>query len=167
VTTVSYTHVPHPQIELRKEQGPIKVADQLPRQNAFNRFNAWLAIKITNGVGTMLCAYIFGLVALVSLPAAIQSGQLIVIISWIAQTFLQLVLLSIIIVGQNIAATASDKRAESTYQDADATLHEASEIQKHLLAQDSALSDLTDTMRTLTEQMASLVAATAKGAATG
>ncbi len=99
-----------------------------------------------------------------SLPAAIQSGQLIVIISWIAQTFLQLVLLSIIIVGQNIAATASDKRAESTYQDADATLHEAAEIQKHLLAQDVALSDLTDTMRKLTVQMTSLIASTAKGA---
>ena len=165
MTTISYKHVPHPQIELRKQQGPVKVADQLPRGSAYNRFNAWLAIKITNGVGTMLCAYIFGIIAFVSLPAAIQSGQLIVIISWIAQTFLQLVLLSIIIVGQNIAATASDKRAEDTYKDADATLHEAAEIQKHLLAQDTALTDLTDTMRKLTEQMSSLVAA-AKGAAT-
>jgi hypothetical protein len=166
VTTVDYTHVPHPHIESRKKQGPVKVADQLPRRNAFNRFNAWLAIKITNGVGTMVCAYIFGIIAFISLPAAIQSGQLIVIISWIAQTFLQLVLLSIIIVGQNIAATASDKRAESTYQDADATLHEAEEIQKHLLAQDTALGDLTDKLLKLTEQMSSLVAAAGKGAAT-
>ena len=163
MTTINYKHNPHPQIELRKHRGPVKVADQLPRQNAYNRFNAWLAIKITNGVGTMLCAYIFAIIAFISLPAAIQSGQLIVIISWIAQTFLQLVLLSIIIVGQNIAATASDKRAESTYQDADATLHEATEIQKHLAAQDTAL---TDTMLKLTEQMTLLVASAAKGAAT-
>ena len=166
MTTIDYTHVPHPHIKQRKEQGPVKVADQLPRANAFNRFNAWLAIKITNGVGTMVCAYIFGIIAFISLPAAISSGQLIVIISWIAQTFLQLVLLSIIIVGQNIAATASDKRAESTYQDADATLHEAEEIQKHLLAQDTALGDLTDKLLKLTEQMSSLVAATGKEAAT-
>ncbi len=166
MTTIDYKHIPHPQIERRKHQGPIKVADQLPRKNAYNRFNSWLAIKITNGVGTMLCAYIFAMIALISLPAAIHSGELIVIISWIAQTFLQLVLLSIIIVGQNIAAAASDKRAESTYQDADATLHEAAEIQQHLLAQDTALSDLTDTMRKLTEQMTSLVTAAAKRAAT-
>ena len=166
MSTIDYKHVPHPHIERRKHLAPVKVADQLPRQNAYNRFNAWLAIKITNGVGTMLCAYIFAIIAFISLPAAIQSGQLIVIISWIAQTFLQLVLLSIIIVGQNIAASASDKRAESTYQDADATLHEAAEIQKHLLAQDTALSDLADTMLKLTEQMTSLVTAAARGAAT-
>jgi len=165
VTPIEYTHIPHPHIARRKKQGPVKVADQLPRANAYNRFNAWLALKITNGVGTMLCAYIFAIIAFISLPAAIQSGQLIVIISWIAQTFLQLVLLSIIIVGQNIAATASDKRAESTYQDADATLHEAEEIQRHLAAQDKALSDLTDKLLKLAEQMSSLVTATAKGAA--
>ena len=164
MTTIDYKHVPHPHIKRRAQQGPVKVADQLPRANAYNRFNAWLAIKITNGVGTMLCAYIFAIIAFISLPAAIQSGQLIVIISWIAQTFLQLVLLSIIIVGQNIAAAASDKRAESTYQDADATLHEAEEIQKHLVAQDAALSTLTDKMLELTGKMSSLVAATAKGA---
>src|SRR5579863_1024309 len=153
-----YHYVPHPHIASHRAQGPVKVSDQLPRGSAYNRFNAWLAIKITNGVGTMLCAYIFAIIAFISLPAAIQSGQLIVIISWIAQTFLQLVLLSIIIVGQNIAASASDKRAEDTYNDADATLHEAAEIQKHLLAQDIALGDLTETMRKLTEQMTALVA---------
>ena len=110
MTTIAYKHVPHPHIEA--QQGPIKVADQLPRDSPCARFNAFLALKITDGAGTMTCAYIFAVIALISLPAALQSGQLIVIISWIAQTFLQLVLLSIIIVGQNIAAAASDKRAE-------------------------------------------------------
>ena len=165
MTTIAYKHVPHPHIEAHKQHGPIKVADQLPRNSPYARFNAFLAVKITDGVGTMTCAYIFAVIALISLPAALQSGQLIVIISWIAQTFLQLVLLSIIIVGQNIAAAASDKRAEDTYQDANATLHEAEEIQKHLLAQDTALTDLTDRMLKLTEQMTSLVSSTTTGAA--
>jgi hypothetical protein len=66
------------------------------------------------------------------------------LVSWISQTFLQLVLLSIIIVGQNVLAAASDKRAESTYEDAEAVLHEAREIQQHLLDQDKALSDIID-----------------------
>jgi len=49
-----------------------------------------------------------------------------------------LILLPIIIVGQNIQAKASDKRAEATYKDADAVLHEALQIQAHLEAQDRA-----------------------------
>lgn len=70
-------------------------------------FNRWLAIRITNGVGTMWCAYAFALLAFVSLPDAINGGTS-TIISWIAQTFLQLVLLSIIIVGQNIAGEKTE-----------------------------------------------------------
>ena len=64
------------------------------------RFNIWLAEKITHGVATMWCAYLFAAIAFISLPKAISSGDSIVIVSWIAQTFLQLVLLSIIMVGQ-------------------------------------------------------------------
>jgi hypothetical protein len=55
-------------------------------------------------------------IALISLPSAIQSGNSIIIIAWIAQTFLQLVLLPIIIVGQNVQAAASDARAESDHE---------------------------------------------------
>lgn len=61
---------------------------------------------------------------------------------WISQTFLQLVLLSVIIVGQNVLAAAADKRAEATYNDADAVLHEAVKIQEHLLAQDKVLGSM-------------------------
>jgi len=39
----------------------------------------------------------------------------------VAQTFLQLVLLSVIMVGQNVQAAAADKRAEATFHDASAT----------------------------------------------
>lgn len=64
----------------------------------------------------MWCAYAFAVIALISLPAAIQSGDPIIIISWIAQTFLQLVLLPIIIVGQNVQARASDARAQDDHE---------------------------------------------------
>jgi len=70
------------------------------------------------------------------------------IISWIAQTFLQLVLLSIIIVGQNVLATASDKRAEATYEDADAVLHTALQIQDHLAAQDAEIEKIIARLKT-------------------
>ena len=102
------------------------------------RFNARLAVVITDAVGSMWCAYAFAVLALISLPDAIKAGRP-AIISWIAQTFLQLVLLSIIIVGQNVQSAASDKRAEATYQDADAVLHTATQIEKHLEAQDAEI----------------------------
>lgn len=66
------------------------------------RINNWLAEKITNVVGTMWCAYIFTALTLISLPSAIASHNVITIVSWIAQTFLQLVLLAIIQTGQNV-----------------------------------------------------------------
>ena len=84
-----------------------------PLERRENRFNEWLAIHITKVVGTMWCAYAFALLALISLPAAIRGGTA-TLISWIAQTFLQLVLLSIIMVGQNIAAKKSDRQLDQT-----------------------------------------------------
>ncbi|WP_205995222.1 hypothetical protein [Paraburkholderia sp. Ac-20347] len=83
--------------------------------------NGKIAVAITNVVGTMWCAYVFAAIALVSLPSAIQSGVS-ALVAWIAQTFLQLVLLSVIMVGQKVAAAASDKQALQTYKDAEALL---------------------------------------------
>ena len=88
----------------------------------------------------MWCAYAFAALALVSLPSAIRSGNPVILVSWISQTFLQLVLLSIIIVGQNVLAKAADMRAKATYEDADAVLHTALEIQRHLEEQDAQIS---------------------------
>jgi hypothetical protein len=145
-----FTPALHPWIERRKHQGPIKVADMLPKgEHLITRFNTWLAVKVTNSVGTMWCAYAFAALALVSLPGAIASGSAVTIVSWISQTFIQLVLLSIIIVGQNVQAAASDKRAEATYQDADAVLHTALQIQDHLAAQDSEIEKILANLSTL------------------
>jgi len=135
----TYTHVPHPHTleRLAHRDKPVKTADVV-NAKASNKVNAWLAVKITDAVGTMWCAYIFAIIALIGLPPALKPGGE-GIIAWIAQTFLQLVLLSIIIVGQNIAAASSDMRSENTYKDAEAILSEALEIQKHLQNQDEML----------------------------
>ena len=138
-----YVYVPHPRIALRRKHGPVKTTDLLPRDNAYRRLNARLAVRVTNAVGTMTCAYLFAVIAFLSLPAAIATHSVIVIVSWVAQTFFQLVLLSVIIVGQNIQALASDKRSEQTFRDAEAVLAEAVKIQEHLAAQDEALARLT------------------------
>jgi hypothetical protein len=140
-----YRYVPHRRTQARltgEAPRPVKVVDQLPTGSKQARFNTWLAVKVTTGVGTMWCAYAFTALALVSLPSAIASHNAVTLVSWISQTFLQLVLLSVIIVGQNVLAAAADKRSEATYNDADAVLHEAVMIQEHLVAQDKVLGVL-------------------------
>jgi hypothetical protein len=135
-----FQFVPHPRIAARRKTGPPRVVDVAkapPTAPWHVRFNSTLAVKITRGVGTMWCAYVFAALALVSLPSAIKSGSAVTLVSWISQTFLQLVLLSIIIVGQNVFAAADDKRAEATYEDGDAVLHTSMEIERHLEAQDA------------------------------
>lgn len=103
------------------------------------RFNNWLAGKITNGVATMWCAYIFAAIALISLPKAIQSGDSITIISWIAQTFLQLVLLSIIMVGQKVQSKNLEKTINETHT---ASLAEFELAKEARIRQDQELAEL-------------------------
>ena len=118
-------HAPHQQIETRKKHGVHTIAKE------HTGFNGWLAVNITNLVGTMWCAYAFTILALISLPDAIHGGTA-QLVAWIAQTFLQLVLLSIIMVGQKVAAEASDKQAFQTYQDAEALLEISNDLHKLL-----------------------------------
>ncbi len=90
-----------------------------------------IALVITRGVGSMYCAYLFAIIALISLPDAIRAGKA-SIVSWIAQTFLQLVLLSIIMVGQNVASKHSELRADADYEVNIKAEKEIEEIKKSL-----------------------------------
>ena len=126
-------HQPHPRIAQRARQHETETsADPM-------NFNARLAVWITRTVGSMWCAYAFAALALISLPAALQQGT-VAIISWISQTFLQLVLLSVIMVGQQVLAKASDKQAAQTYQDAEALL-QISDATHRLIKVNNKLTD--------------------------
>jgi len=92
-----------------------------------NRFNTWVAEKVTSFVSTMWAAYFFAAIALISLPRAISSGDTLILVSWIAQTFLQLVLLSIIMVGQKAQSTRVETMIRETH---DAALLELEELQE-------------------------------------
>jgi hypothetical protein len=138
-----YQHIRHPRIAARLAERPVKVADLLPRGTAINRFNTKVALIVTTVVGSMWCAYAFALFDLISLPDAIRAGVA-AVVSWVAQTFLQLVLLSVIMVGQNVQGAAADKRAEATFHDASATLHEVAHVQGHLAAQDELLTRIAE-----------------------
>lgn len=94
-------------ISLRGLNSQIKRADGI---------NAKIAVFLTNLVGSMWCAYAFTILALFGLRPALRPGGE-GLIAWIAQTFLQLVLLSVIMVGQNVQSEASDARSQHTYDD--------------------------------------------------
>jgi uncharacterized membrane protein len=149
----TYQYTQHPHAEKRKATGPVtthkKVNDDSNAEAPVKTLSDRIGLAITKSVGTMWAAYVFFALTLVSLPAALTSGNVIIIVSWVAQTFLQLVLLPIIIVGQNIQAAASDRRAIATYEDAGAILEEAKEIQNHLSDQDQALGHLIDRLEAL------------------
>lgn len=151
--TASFEYNQHPRAQERIAQGPPTTsasAKNLHTQsNPINRINQKIGLGITKSIGTMWAAYTFALLTLVSLPAAILSHDPIIIVAWIAQTFLQLVLLPIIIVGQNIQALAADSRSAATYEDAGAILEEAKQIQLHLASQDAAISALLDKIKAL------------------
>ncbi len=128
-----YEYEHHPHTTIRE---PSLASDKV------KGFNNRLGAFITERVGTMWAAYVFAALALLSLPSAIATGEVRVIIDWVAQTFLQLVLVSVIMVGQNQISAKADARAEATYKDATALLHEVQQLQAHLHHQDALIADL-------------------------
>jgi hypothetical protein len=136
-----YDYVRHPRAHELATRKPVTAADLrgLHHDSWVVRFNARFGLWITLIVGTMWCAYLFTFLALFALPDAIKQGTYFVVV-WLSSSFLQLVLLPIIIVGQNIQAKAADTRADDTYKDAEAVLKEASMIQEHLTKQDEVIS---------------------------
>jgi len=115
-------------ISIRGLRGQIRRVDGI---------NAKIAVFLTNVVGSMWCAYAFAIIALIGLRPALRPGGE-GIIAWIAQTFLQLVLLSVIMVGQNVQSVASDIRSQHTYDD---TLEILDRLNIHT---DGGLKDLAD-----------------------
>ena len=147
---MTFEHHPHPHIHARKQAGPSKTSDQVVG------FNDKVALAATGLLGSMWFAYFCVLLALLSLPAVLSAfgpfnhtfppflvkASIIALVAWVAQTFIQLVALPVLQKGQNLQSKAADKRSEATYNDAEAVLHEALEIQRHLKEQDDLLTKL-------------------------
>ena len=109
------------EITKAKSHKPILILNQNAHKKVhgdspIGRFNTRIAVIVTKSVGSMWMAYLFALISLVALPAAIMSRDPIIIVAWVSQAFLQLVLLPIIIVGQNVQAEASDARALNDHE---------------------------------------------------
>jgi hypothetical protein len=71
-----------------------------------NRVNDAIAVGVTNFVGSMWCAYLFASFAIYGADEGIKTLGF---VNWFAEEFLQLVLLSVIMVGQNVQARKTDE----------------------------------------------------------
>ncbi len=108
-----------------------RTIDHLPTDTAYARFNKKVALSLTKYVGTMTCFWIFCVLSLCSLPAVLSGfhvfanvfpaviikASVIALVAWVAQTFIQLVLLPALMVGQNLQNEAGDARATKTFED--------------------------------------------------
>lgn len=107
-----------------------RTVDHLPSHTPYARFNKRVALLITQNVGTMTCFWLFCILALLALPAALVEAHVIsptigligeagfvVMVEWAAQSFIQLVLLPALMVGQNLQNEAADARAAKTFED--------------------------------------------------
>lgn len=122
--------------EIKNNRPKVDNIHQLNKQNL--SYQEILASKITNIVGSMECAYVFAMIAFISLPDAIKNGTA-TTISWIAQTFLQLVLLSIIMVGQKVESKRSELKSNQDFEINRKFDSEIEEILKHLENQNQDL----------------------------
>ena len=154
MAVIEFVHHPHPHIEQRKLQPPPKVADQ------HIGVNGRLGAAITRKVGTMWAFYIAALtMATWMVLAGFAWGPLHRIDPYpfafllFLGNIVQLLLMFVIMVGQQVLGAASDKRAVVTYQDAEAILHECLEMQDHLNAQDGALERIVERMEQVQAQM--------------
>jgi hypothetical protein len=121
-----------------------QIRAQLHGEGPVGHFNNRLAVLITKGVGTMWAAYLFIVIALVSLPqagAAFLNGDTVTGVTWLSQSFLQLVLLPIIIVGQNVISASQDARAEADHETLSA-LHTINVRQLQILEQEQKILEM-------------------------
>ncbi len=125
-------------------------------ESGMTRANDRIALVLVAAVGSMWCAYLFAALALVALPSA-MGGGILPLIQWLSQTFIQLVMLSVIMVGQNILGRAADQRAEATYQDATAILAYAEQILQHVERQEEPLAAVQEKTLKIETSMSTIV----------
>jgi uncharacterized membrane protein len=108
---------------------------------AASGFNTRLAVALTKSVGTMWTAYIFMVLAIIGLFGLLGwlNPFTFLLATWVSQQFLQLVLLPVIMVGQNVLGRKAELMADEQFRTTMSTYHDIEEIMQHLSAQDAEL----------------------------
>lgn len=99
--------------------------------------NTAIAVVLTKSVGTMLCAYIFAFIGVGSLIGVFTGNVFLALVfGSISSYFLQLVLLPVIIVGQNVLNRKQELQAEEQFETTKKVYRDIEQIMQHLAAQD-------------------------------
>ncbi len=102
-------------------------------------FNTRFAILLTKGVGTMACAYVFALIAILGFPLLPFGPLATQLVQWTSQTFIQLTMLSVIMVGQAVLGRKAELQAEESYNTTMKVYADIESIMKHLDDQDALI----------------------------
>lgn len=115
------------------------VAGEVHGAGTIGRFNTRLAVLITKNVGTMWAAYVFAVIGISSLVGALTNNLTLTLLAGgLSSYFLQLVLLPIIMVGQNVISASQDARAEADHLTL-TTLHAMNVRQLEMLEQQAKI----------------------------
>ena len=120
---------------------PINVNLVHEAEKACAGFNQRVAVRLTKTVGTMWMAYTFATIAIIGLLGieGIISPTAAILVAWISQTFIQLTLLPIIMVGQNVLGRKSELQADEQFNTTMSSYKDIEHIMQHLSAQDAEL----------------------------
>ncbi len=120
---------------------PRNVNAILKAEQAAAGFNTRLAVVLTQHTGTMWTAYIFTVLAFIGLFGLLGwlNPFVFLLTTWISQQFLQLVLLPVIMVGQNVLGRKSELQADEQFNTTMSTYHDIEQVMLHLCAQDAEL----------------------------
>jgi len=137
IGVVDSHHDHHPWIKERKFHRPARVRDQYVGRNGR------IAAMLTEAVGTMWAFYAatvfqFGWIGL-ALAGVIRFDAFPFAFLLFISSLLQLILMFVIMVGQDVLGRWGDQRSEQTFRDTEAILHECRQLQRHLTAQDEVI----------------------------
>jgi uncharacterized membrane protein len=136
-----YTEVRHPRAHAMRSQDP-------GRADETGGFNDRLAAWITARIGSMWTVYICTAVTVIWMVLGSRGVLGFDPYPYPFLLFLgnvaQLLLIFIILLGQQVLGRTSDRRSMHTYEDAQAILVDCEQIQNHLMAQDTLLAGGTD-----------------------
>lgn len=137
-----YTAVRHPRARGHKAQRPAQIEDEQLGVNG--KIAAWITAKIGSMWTVYICAGITAGWIILAESGPLSFDKYPFPFLLFLGNVVQLLLIFVILVGQQVLGRASDKRALNTYEDAEAILHDCEEIQNHLIAQDLHLESCTD-----------------------
>lgn len=122
---------------------------------AMSTWNQRLAVWVTQAVSSMWTAYTFALLATIGLLGILGwlSPVAVVLVSWTSQTFLQLVFLPILSVGQAVVSRKQELQADEQFRFVEKTYHDIEEIGAHLAAQDAVLMQMVQRFDRLEQRM--------------